>query len=101
MHLRFADLGRVRGKLRAVVESSCSSLGGIVRIAWCEVERKCAASESCRRLCQAHGREILAVHRHTVGQHHRENLGEHAICVLRYFNHFYAASKVVKSGPRP
>ena len=40
MHLRFADLDRVGGKLRADAESFRSSLGRIVRIAWYEVERK-------------------------------------------------------------
>ena len=40
MHLRFADLGRVGGKLRADAESFRSSLGRIVRMAWYEMERK-------------------------------------------------------------
>lgn len=35
MHLLFVDLGRVGTEVRVDVESSCSSLGRIVRIAWC------------------------------------------------------------------
>ena len=40
IHLRFADLGREGTELRADVESSCSSLGRIVRIAWNVVEKR-------------------------------------------------------------
>lgn len=40
MHLLFADRGKVGTELRVDVESSCSSLGRIVRIMWDVVERK-------------------------------------------------------------
>ena len=49
MHLLFADLDKVDAELEEDLESSCSSLGRIDRMAWYEVERKATALESCRQ----------------------------------------------------